>query len=74
MNASLDVGLFLPYTRRTAAKTKKQIVDKFLETGKHNSPSGLTARIVAHYCIENRVPFRVDYRTDPFNHYRGEKL
>lgn len=54
-------GLFKEFTGRVAKAIQQEWVDSFLKSGVYNSPSGYTARVITSHCVENKIPFTVEY-------------
>lgn len=53
-----------PRVVRMSSKRKSDIIDTFIQRGRHYSPSGLTANLVANWCLQNKETFFVSYDPD----------
>lgn len=53
-----------PRVARMSSERKSLMVQSFESHGRHYSPSGLTANLIANWCLTNKVAFTITYDPD----------
>ena len=53
-----------PRVSRMSSQRRSDIIESWKRQGRHYSPSGLTANLVANWCLQNQQPFTITYDPD----------